>query len=91
MWLILDLASFKSGKALPPGFFVIVEEIPSMIRSYDATPILGFGAFTSYNIPCVGCIRRRCSALHPPPLQCAASRLLAHTPCHAPPDSILIS
>ena len=64
MWLILDLASFKPGKALPPGFFVIVEEIPSMIRSYDATPILGFGAFTSYNIPCVGCIRRRCSALH---------------------------
>ena len=52
MWIVLDLANFKAGKALPPGFLMIIEEIPTMTRSYDATPILGFGAFTSYNIPC---------------------------------------
>jgi hypothetical protein len=32
MWLVLDLASFKPGKALPPEFLVILEEIPTMTR-----------------------------------------------------------
>ncbi len=81
MWLILDLASFKPGKALPPGFLVIAEEIPTMMRTYDATPILGFGAFTSYNIPCVG-RTAAAAALH---------RLASLAPCHSPPDSTLIS
>jgi hypothetical protein len=34
MWLVLDLAKFIPGKALPPGFLVIIEEIPSMTRTY---------------------------------------------------------
>jgi hypothetical protein len=58
MWMVLHLANFKAGKALPPGFLMIMEEIPTMTRIYDATPILGFGAFTSYNIPCVTTGRR---------------------------------
>jgi hypothetical protein len=32
MWLVLDLARFSPGKALPPGFLVVLEEIPTMTR-----------------------------------------------------------
>ncbi len=51
MWMVLHLANFRPGSALPPEFLMVLEEIPTMTRSYDATPILGFGSFTSYNIP----------------------------------------
>ena len=32
MWMVLDLANFKPGKALPAEFLVVLEEIPTMIR-----------------------------------------------------------
>lgn len=48
---ILDLKRFSPGEALAPGTLTIVEQIPGLVLSGDATDELLRGYFPSYNVP----------------------------------------
>ena len=45
------MGAFEPGKALKPDTLWIVEQVPGLVVSGDATEILALGHFPSYNVP----------------------------------------
>lgn len=45
------MGAFVPGKALPPNLLWIVEQVPGLVVSGDATELLALGHFPSYNVP----------------------------------------
>ena len=51
-WMVLDLSLFIPGKALPAGFFSVLEEVPGLVVQQDQTATLQKQTFwSSYNSP----------------------------------------
>ena len=48
---VINVGSFVPGKALPDDLLWIVEQVPGLIVSGDATELLALGHFPSYNVP----------------------------------------
>ena len=45
---VIDVKAFVPGKALPPNLLWIVEQVPGLVVSGDATELLALGHFPSY-------------------------------------------
>jgi hypothetical protein len=51
-WMVVDLSLFSPGKALPEGFFSVLEEVPGLVVQKDQTATLQKqGFWSSYNSP----------------------------------------
>jgi len=50
-WIIVDYKNFNSGQFVKENLLWILEQIPGYIEAADATNILNFGYWPSYNIP----------------------------------------
>jgi hypothetical protein len=48
---VINVGAFVPGSALPPDLLWIVEQVPGLVVSGDATEILALGHFPSYNVP----------------------------------------
>lgn len=48
---VLAVGAFQPGKALPDDLLWVVEQIPGLVVSGDATELLALGHFPSYNVP----------------------------------------
>jgi len=48
---VINVGAFQPGKALPPDLLWVVEQIPGLVVSGDATELLALGHFPSYNVP----------------------------------------
>ena len=52
-WMVLDLNKFTPKKSLPNGTLYILEQIPGQVGVRDATEILSYGYWPSYNLPSI--------------------------------------
>lgn len=50
-YMVTDLSRFEPGTALAPGLLWVVEQIPGLVESADATQMLAQGYWASYNVP----------------------------------------
>ena len=50
-YIVLSAGTFVPGKPLPPGFLVIVEQLPGLVVAGDTTELLTLGHFPSFNVP----------------------------------------
>ncbi|GHP11886.1 phospholipase B domain containing [Pycnococcus provasolii] len=50
-YMVLDLSLFQPGSALEPGLLTIVEQVPTLVVTGDATRELELSHFPSYNVP----------------------------------------
>eukprot|EP01012_Entosiphon_sulcatum_P005920 TRINITY_DN1275_c0_g1_i1.p1 TRINITY_DN1275_c0_g1~~TRINITY_DN1275_c0_g1_i1.p1 ORF type:complete len:543 (+),score=120.60 TRINITY_DN1275_c0_g1_i1:90-1718(+) len=50
-WMILNVKAFKPHEPLPDGLLVVLEQMPGKVRWTDATPVLQYGYWPSYNVP----------------------------------------
>ena len=48
---MINVGAFQPGKALPNDLLWVVEQIPGLVVSGDATELLALGHFPSYNVP----------------------------------------
>jgi hypothetical protein len=50
-WMVFDAKRFAAGGAVPPGAFIVLEEMPGNIRTHDRADYLnGQGYWSSYNV-----------------------------------------
>ncbi|KAG2491647.1 hypothetical protein HYH03_010017 [Edaphochlamys debaryana] len=50
-YMVVDLNRFSPGQEMRPGLLTVMEIIPGMARTADATSDLAFGHWPSYNVP----------------------------------------
>ena len=50
-YLVVDFGRFTPGEALAEGTLWIIEQVPGLVESGDATAELERGYFPSYNVP----------------------------------------
>ena len=48
---VINVGAFKPGQALPPDLLWVVEQVPGLVVSGDATQLLAMGHFPSFNVP----------------------------------------
>lgn len=56
-YMVTDLSRFEPGTALAPGLLWVVEQIPGLVESADATQMLAQGYWASYNVPAFANVR----------------------------------
>merc|ERR1740139_1848643 len=49
--MILDTNKFTPGEPLKPDLFWVIEQVPGLVEGQDATTLLEYGYFPSFNIP----------------------------------------
>lgn len=50
-YMILDMNRFTPGQPLAEGLFFVVEQVPGLVEGRDATHLLEYGYFPSFNVP----------------------------------------